>query len=192
MRKGSDMKRKSFVICITLAVMLCMCACSSKEQLSTSRAYRDAVPSDYVPMIDDGEFFTDGYVIPEEDRMSMLESYEIINTIRQDEGLEPLKWDADLEFGALKRAEELTVKFDHVRPSGQSWFTVAPEKVLGENIYIGSGHADVAMDSWMKNQPDRENFLCPEFTRVAVAVYRDAEDHFYWACEFANESPKEK
>ena len=181
-------KRFITIAAVAAAAAIFFCACSSKEEFSASRAYRDAIPQDYVPMIESGEFITDGYMIPEKDRMSMFESFEILNTIRHDEGLEPLKWDADLEACAIRRAEELAAKFDHVRPDGQYWFTAAPEKVLGENIYRGSEHADLAMDSWMKNQPDRENFLCPEFTRAAIAIFRDAEDKCYWACEFGDES----
>ena len=175
-----------------MLMMLFAAGCSSKEELSASRAYRDAIPEDYVPMTDAGEFTTDGYVIPEADRMSMFEAFEILNTIRQDEGLKPLKWNGDLESDAIKRAEELTAKFDHTRPDGQYWYTVDPTKVLGENIYRGSEHADMAMDSWMKNQPDRDNFLCDEFTMAALAVFRDAEDQCYWACEFGDDSAEKR
>ena len=181
-------KKYMVVVAIAASAAICLCACSSKEELSTSRAYREAIPEDYVPMTDAGEFITDGYVIPEADRMSMFEAFEILNTIRQDEGLKPLKWNGDLESDAIKRAEELTAKFDHTRPDGQYWYTVDPAKVLGENIYGGSEHADMVMDSWMKNQPDRENFLCDEFTMAAIAVFRDAEDTCYWTCEFGDDS----
>ncbi len=180
-------RKNAIIIMAILAAALSLSGCSSKEEFSAQRAYRDAALQDYEPMIEGGDFYTDGYMMTEDDRKRIFEAYEIVNTIRKDEGLKPLKWDADLEACAIKRAEELPAKFDHVRPNGASWFTVDPVKMLGENIYKGSEHADMVMDSWMKNQPDRENFLYDGFTIAAVALYRDANDQCYWTFEFGSD-----
>ncbi len=90
------------------------------------------------------------------------------------------KWDKDLEECAYIRAEEITISFDHTRPSGEEWYTIFPGMLLGENICKGSEHADMVMEDWLKNQPDRENFLSDEFTAVAIAVYVDSEGQYYW------------
>ena len=180
--------KRYLMIAVTLSMFaLGLGACSSKEEFLDTRAYRDVSELDHSkPHYT--EFITDGYRMSEDDRKRILEAYEIVNTIRKDEGLEPLKWDVDLETCAMIRAEEIVASFAHTRPDGEEWYTVYPGMLLGENICKGSEHADMVMESWMKNQPDRDNFLCDGFTKAAMALYRDDKGQCFWTCEFGNES----
>ncbi len=184
--------RLTFIIFAVLITALCLGACSATEEFVSSRAYRDASELDY-DTAPDIEQVTDGYyTLSEDDGKRILEAFEILNTVRKDEGLTELAWDADLETCAKIRAEEIAASFDkdHKRPSGKEWYTLYPGMLLGENICKGSKHADMVMEDWLKNSPDRENFLCDAFTRVAMAVYEDDNGQYFWTCEFGNDQSK--
>ncbi len=181
------MKKTSIVkiICLVLTVttFTLLAGCSPKEQFSKERAYRDSSEVDPdVP--NDIEFITDGWGMTEELRSQALEAYNIINDERVGKGLNPLMWDQDLEECAVIRVQEIIDKFEHTRPNGQYWYTVDAPKVLGENIYSGYGTAKEALASWMKNAPDAENFLCPDFSSGAIAIYKLDNDQCYWVAVF--------
>ena len=184
--------RKTRIIPVMIIAALFLGACSSGEEFSGTRAYRDVSELDGSTEPDIEPVTDRFYTLSEDDRKRVFEAYEILNTVRKDEGLKELKWDKDLEECAYIRAEEITISFDHTRPSGEEWYTIFPGMLLGENICKGSAHADMVMEDWLKNQPDRENFLSDEFTRAAIAVYVDSEGQYYWICEFGNEKGKEK
>ncbi len=177
--------RAGKVIASLIISVLVLGACSSGQEFVSVQAYRDVSqldPDNSEPVIEPA---TDGYTMSEDERKRIFEAYEILNTVRKDEGLSELIWDAKLEECALIRAQEIATNFDHNRPDGQEWYTIYPGGLLGENICKGSEHADMVMEDWLKNQPDRENFLNDGFTRVAMAVYKDAKGQCYWTCEFA-------
>ncbi len=180
--------RKAIVVAVLLISAMVLGACS-KEEFSTERAYRDASELDY-DTAPDIPLTVDGRMLTEDDQKRIFEAYEILNTVRKDEGLKELKWDQDLSECALIRAEEIAVSFDHTRPSGAQWYTLYPGMLLGENIGKGSEHADMVMEDWLKNQPDRENFLCDGFTRTALGLFRDDKGQCYWVFEFGNEQSK--
>ena len=184
--------RKKIIIPVMIIASLLLGACSSGVEFSSTRAYRDVSELDGSTEPDIEPVTDRFYTLSEDDRKRVFEAYEILNTVRKDEGLKELKWDKDLEECAYIRAEEITISFDHTRPSGEEWYTIFPGMLLGENICKGSEHADMVMEDWLKNQPDRENFLSDEFTRAAIAVYVDSEGQYYWICEFGNEKGKEK
>ena len=176
--------QKTTVISSLFISLLVLGACSFGNEFVNDRAYRDVSeldPENTEPVI---EPFTDGYTLSEDDSKRIFEAYEILNTVRKDEGLKELKWDAKLEECALIRAQETAAIFDHKRPDGQGWYTVYPGGLLGENICKGSEHADMVMEEWLKNQPDRENFLNDGFTKVAISFYKDAKGKCFWTCEF--------
>ena len=186
-------KRRFKIYVMTAALALCLCACgiNSKSDMvfSDVRAYRDASQLDHdaepdIPII------TDGYYMMSDNHELIVEAFELLNKARDDNGLEALAWNQELETCACIRAEEIAYSFDknHLRPMGAQWYTVNPGILLGENICRGPGDAEKVMKSWLENPADRENFLCPDLTEVAIGVYEDSEGHFYWACEFGNDS----
>ncbi len=186
-------KRRFKIYVMTAALALCLCACgiNSKSDMvfSDVRAYRDASLLDHdaepdIPII------TDGYYMMSDNHELIVEAFELLNKARDDNGLEALAWNQELETCACIRAEEIAYSFDknHLRPMGAQWYTVNPGILLGENICRGPGDTEKVMKSWLENPADRENFLCPDLTEVAIGVYEDSEGHFYWACEFGNDS----
>ena len=178
---------RATVVSFLIITALVLGACSSGEEFVNEGAYRDAAqldPDNTEPVIEPA---TDGYTLSEDERKRIFEAYEIVNTVRKDEGLQELIWDARLEECALVRAQEISVSFDHKRPDGQEWYTIYPGMLLGENICKGSEHADMVMEDWLKNPPDRENFLNDGFTCVAISYFKDAKGQCFWTCEFGAE-----
>ena len=159
------------------------------EDFSDIRAYRTEVSPD--DMIYDEEMPAYPFTSPvrEDLRNMAADAFFILNDTRIEQNLEPLAWSYGLDYSASIRAEEISCVFDkkHVRPNGAAWFTIMPSVVLGENIYKGKDNAKEAMASWLPNSTDNENFLSPEFTRCAIAVYESDEGEYYWVALFSAE-----
>ncbi|WP_196802516.1 CAP domain-containing protein [Butyrivibrio sp. XPD2006] len=181
---------------ISATMALCICACgrntaSNNMEFSEIRAYRDTSQLDYgtAPDIED---IIDGYYMAPDNQELIYEAFEMLNTARDDNGLSAFVWDQELATCAVIRAEEISYSFDknHIRPNGAEWYTLYPSMLLGEDICRASGDVKKVMESWLENPADRENFLCPDFTKVAIAVYEDSKGQFYWTCEFGNDSSK--
>ena len=179
--------------CIVLSVisLALLSGCSGKEQLSSTRAYRDEIVSYGVIDGPDTVIDPSGDIDREKElREEVLNAFEILNDEREKQGLSPLMWNMELETGAGYRAREIATAFDndHTRPDGSKWFTAAPDDALGENIYCGSMTASEAMAAWLNNPPDRENFMAPDFTKCAIAIYENDDGRFYWAAMFGKDS----
>ena len=170
------------------------CSKGVKEEFSATRAYRglDALQEEVtVDPIDLGFPDPSGSGIEQELRQKASEAYMILNDARMAQGLGALRWDADLEITATIRANEIFAQFDpnHQRPDGTVWYTVNPSIMLGENIYKGKSDPKEVMESWMKNGPDAENFLCAECTKVAIAAYAGEDGTVTWAAVFGADVP---
>ena len=180
------------VIMIAAAVLIIIKCLGNKEEFASTRAYRTADELFENVMIDGEE-----PVVIDRDPYDMIlreeaaAAYEIMNDERIAVGLSPLMWDAHLEYGAVTRATELSAFFDkdHMRPNGSYWFTIDPAHVRGENIYKGKGNAAGAMKSWLNSPIDRENFMCPEFTKCAIIVYKTDAGEYFWSALFADDTP---
>ncbi len=186
------MKRTFGVIAAGLVLALMLCACGSgKEFFSPTRAYRDAIDPDFDPSEwIDGPISIDppgDATRMQELRQEMLKAFTILNEERAKQGLSQFIWDQGLEQAADTRADELMASFDNeTRPSGMAWFTAAPMDALGENIYMGKKGADDLMKDWINAANDKENFMSPDFTRMAFAVREDGEGTAYWVALFGN------
>ncbi len=157
------------------------------EAFSDVRAYRTEVSPD-TEIYDDnvaGDPFA--YPLREELRNKSAEAFGIINAARQEQGLKPLAWDSALEYASHVRVNEIAVMFDknHLRPNGTYWFTVEPSIILGENIYKGYGDAQKAMESWLSNSTDNENFFNADFDKMTIAVYEDERGEYFWVALFS-------
>lgn len=98
---------------------------------------------------------------------------ELVNDIRINEGLHPLRWDERVEEGAMLRAAECQVLFSHTRPNGQQWSTVNVY-MKGENIAQGRltlMTAEEVVDGWMNSPGHKENILRPEFQSMGVSLF---------------------
>lgn len=99
------------------------------------------------------------------------EIFDLTNEEREKAGLEPLEWNDNLTEAAQIRAEEITQKFSHTRPNGESPL---------EEWYFDGAHAEIitgaispedAVSRWMASDGHREAMLKERFKSVAVGCY---------------------
>lgn len=102
------------------------------------------------------------YEIPE----STYEMLELVNNLRIENGLEPLKLSKEQCFAASKRAEEIEIKFSHVRPDGSvcdaMLYDYGIKWLLGrENIAKSTRNFTVAraFECWLNSEGHKENML---------------------------------
>ena len=114
----------------------------------------------------------------------------LVNQEREQRGISPLEINDTLMEAADIRAYELTEKFAHIRPDGDSWRTVLDEVdfdeyYTGENIAMGQKSPSIVMESWMNSEGHRENILRETFNQIGVGVYRDEDARIYWVQLFS-------
>lgn len=125
--------------------------------------------------------------------------YEVLSLVNQERvrnGLEKLTWGDTCADAAEIRARELVDNYSHTRPDGSSWDTAcdAPEKnakyVEGENLVVGSSAVspETTVAAWMNSEAHRANILNPDFTKLSVGFYFDADTRYktHWSQYFAN------
>ncbi len=101
---------------------------------------------------------------------------DIINKERKAAGLAAVSLDLDLTFVATIRAEELTLKYSHVRPDGSSCFSILDEYFVEyksratENIGWGYTSPETVMAAWMNSSGHRANILDKDVTKVGVGI----------------------
>ena len=109
-------------------------------------------------------------------------------------GLSNLVYDYDLEKIAMQRAAEVAVKFSHIRPNGESWYSAYPYRVYmscGENIAAGYVDAQDVFIGWREDnenydgQGHRRNMLSSDYAAVGIACaeYGGVK---YWVQEFGS------
>jgi uncharacterized protein YkwD len=105
------------------------------------------------------------------------EILDLVNQVRQDEGVGLLVFDAAAAEAAYGHAYDMEVRnfFDHVNPTGE-WpadrlrRAGATFQGAGENIAQGYDTPQDVMDAWMASPGHRENIVRPEFGRLGVGV----------------------
>lgn len=117
-------------------------------------------------------------------RAEALKAYNMVNDLREDAGLDSLKWDSNLESTSSVRSQECSISFSHTRPNGKAWYTVNSNIQGGENLAFGFDDAKSATDAWMNSPTHKENILYPDFEKVAISVYVTDDGTAYWAQEF--------
>ncbi|MCR5302103.1 MAG: CAP domain-containing protein [Lachnospiraceae bacterium] len=117
-------------------------------------------------------------------RAEAMKAGELINEIREDNGLGELDWDMNLEQVAEVRSQEASEYWDHVRPDGSPWNTVNSDIQGGENLAYGQDDAKEVTDDWMASTTHRDNILYPDFEKGAIAVYEADDGTWYWSQQF--------
>lgn len=115
-------------------------------------------------------------------------AYEVLERVNEERvaaGKGKLTMDKDLLEAAMLRAAELTVEFNHIRPSGETCFT-ACDKMYAENIAMGQTSADDVMNSWMASGGHKTNILNDSYKSVGIGCfYKDGVR--YWVQCFGYE-----
>ena len=88
---------------------------------------------------------------------------ELVNQYRIENGLEPLTVMTDLSDAAFLRSYETAYQFSHMRPNGESCFSVVPFGTIyygvAENIAAGQATPEVVMKTWKNSAGHNENML---------------------------------
>lgn len=110
-----------------------------------------------------------------------------VNNHRQSKGLSPLSLasGAAAEAGAI-RAQESSIKFDHVRPDGSSPFDLLNQlgvsyRAAGENIAASSSSysVDQILQLWLNSEGHRKNIESTMFSSMAIGIY-EINGYKYW------------
>lgn len=115
---------------------------------------------------------------------------ELVNDERKKAGLNELTLNSNLSKMSEKRAKEISVNFDHVRPDGSSWTTALDDydisySYAGENIAAGYDSPEAVVEGWMASEGHRANILNPNFTEMGIGYYTDSSMYkYYWAQNF--------
>lgn len=115
---------------------------------------------------------------------------ELVNAERKKAGLNELILNNNLSKMSEKRAKEISVNFNHIRPDGSSWNTALDEyhiayRYAGENIAAGYNSPEAVVDGWMNSEGHRANILDPDFTEMGIGYYTDSSMYkYYWAQNF--------
>ena len=125
--------------------------------------------------------------------------YEVLSLVNQERvrnGLNKLTWGDTCADAAETRAEELVALYAHTRPDGSSWSTAcdAPSAVAGyvegENLVVGNSAVspETTVAAWMNSETHRANILNPDYTKLAVGFYFDANTQYktHWSQYFSN------
>ena len=124
------------------------------------------------------------------------EVIRLTNIERAKAGRSALIYNASLQRGAMMRAKEISVKFSHERPNGESFTTILNEcdagHISGENIAAGQKSPELAVKAWMNSQGHKLTMLDKENLYIGVGFYQDADGRYYWVQSFADGNPDEK
>jgi len=93
------------------------------------------------------------------------------NAERAKQGLPALRVDAELMSAARIRAEEISRKFSHTRPNGQTGSSVSAA-ARNENIARGHGTPDRVMAAWLTSNSHRRNLLARGYGSIGVACVK--------------------
>jgi uncharacterized protein YkwD len=125
------------------------------------------------------------------DRTNAMETlvYERINEIRQQEGLEPLKYNAELSEVARQYSQKMAEEefFAHVSPDGSTPATRVETAgilywIVGENLFTSTNASDpapLAVQGWMDSPGHRENILRSVFTETGVGVWQTGNTYYF-------------
>ena len=101
-----------------------------------------------------------------------------VNEHRTELGLSELALDHELTEAAMKRALEIAVNFDHVRPDGSSCFTIC-SKMNAENIAVGRSTPKDTFEQFKASAPHYKKMINAAYRAIGIgAVYHNG--HYYW------------
>ena len=131
--------------------------------------------------------FLETNVTGEFDYTKALEVLNLVNIERQKAGVENLTLDSSLTDSAMQRAAELSILFDHTRPSGQSCFTAINKSYggAGENIALWQTTAQEVMYSWMNSSGHRANILSSGFKSIGIGCFY-LNGSYHWVQVFTD------
>ena len=136
------------------------------------------------------------YNVTRDDELAW-EVFELINTERAKYGLPRFTMDRILMDTAMGRAAEITRKFDHKRPNGNSFSTAYPMATAAngynglfaaaENIAAGQLSAEEVISDWMQSPGHRNNILNANYVSIGIGcVKMNGQFYIYWVQSFGD------
>ena len=126
---------------------------------------------------------------------SAVKIAELLNEDRAENGLKPVKLDAQLTEFAMQRAAECAMYYSHMRPDGTQCFEVVETDVfigmMGENIAAGHPTPQDVEEGWMNSPGHRANILTEEFTHVGIGCFCN-NGVWYWVQLFSDTGLSDK
>lgn len=102
----------------------------------------------------------------------------ILNQVRKKAGKKPLIMNEELLRAAMRRAAEIAIDFNHVRPNKKKCFSVS-DLIYGENIAMGQKSPKDVMDTWVKSQGHYKNMINADYKSVGIGVFY-IDGKYYW------------
>ena len=123
------------------------------------------------------------------------EVIRLTNIERAKEGEAPLQYHAGLQKAAMLRAQEIAIKFAHVRPDGSDSSTAVFENGVGcsngENIARGYTSPEAVVQGWMNSLGHKAAILRESSTHIGVGFYQNSYGTYFWVQDFSY-GPDEK
>ncbi len=144
--------------------------------------------------------------IPPKNKSFETEVVRLVNEIRAENGLNPLKVDEDLTRSARYHAWDMATHdyYDHAtkrKDNNGDWVIVYAKASVrikkfmadssfsaGENIAAGQRSPEEVMYEWMNSPGHRTNILSPFYTHIGVGYYAPEKHRYrfphYWVQNF--------
>ncbi len=118
---------------------------------------------------------------------------EAVNKLREENGLKPLLYDAELEQLSVIKAQDMIQRsyFDHYSPYyGNPWDMATlfdyDYTSFGENIARNFNSVETVVDAWMASPKHRDNILKTSYTHIGIGVKQASNGNFYWVQLFSS------
>lgn len=110
---------------------------------------------------------------------------DLVNIERAKEGLGALTVDQNVAKAATIRANEIQIKFEHVRPDGSGFVTALKENGVtyrgaGENIAWGQKTPQEVVTGWMNSPGHRANIMNKNYVHIGVGNVQNSAGTQYW------------
>lgn len=106
----------------------------------------------------------------------------VINSMRAEKGIAPLKLSDNLTEIACARAEEIawSGEHSHTRPNGRRFTSILKEAgitkgVAGENIGWGYATVSDVCTAWKESESHYKNIMNPDFKEIGIGVAADPD-----------------
>ena len=119
------------------------------------------------------------YINGESDSGLGTEVVTAINKVRKDLGYKELVKNTSLSTCADRRTRETVARFDHVRPNGQMFYSLAPEHFKAEMIIRSRQKGEEIVDTLIKNDPISKNLIFTEkYQSIGASSFKCNGDQY--------------
>jgi uncharacterized protein YkwD len=120
----------------------------------------------------------------------------LTNELREDRGLDPLRWNKDLAEAAQGHNRDMADNgfFSHRGSDGDRSADRAVEagydsRYVGENLAAGYRDPEAVVDAWFRSAGHRKNLLRDDYEEIGIDYYFDGDSKYaaYWTQMFGTD-----